>query len=122
MRRNLTKSEERAYRLVHHEFKGLTVNEAARVMQVLPDRVRDFLQSAKKKAPQLFPILSPKQLYVLRAYENNIGAETIAIELRVSIDAVRRMVAFLRRRKFLVNKPKTVAYTPELDSRIIQRF
>ena len=64
MKRNITQKEEEAIRLVHHEFKGLTVYQAARVMQVSPAHIGKLLQSAKKKAPQLFPILTPRQLAV----------------------------------------------------------
>ncbi len=122
MKRNLTKAEEEVIRLTHHEFKGLTVYQTARVMKVSPAYVGKLLQSAKKKAPQLFPILTPKQVAVLRGYENNASQETIAVGLGVTVKAVKRVITFLRKHKFLENKPKTVAYTPLMDGQIVQKF
>lgn len=122
MKRNLTKAEEKVIRLIHHDFKGLTVCEAARVIQVTEAYVRELLQSVKKKAPQLFPILTPKQVAVLRGYENNASQETIAAGLGVSVYTVKRIVSFLRRHKFLENKPKIVSYTPLHDNQVVQKF
>lgn len=122
MKRNLTKAEEKVIRLVHHDFKGLTVVETARIMRVQPTYVWELLRSIKEKAPQLFPILTPKQVAVLQGYENNASPETIAAGLGVSVYAVRRIVAFLRKHKFLENRPKIVSYTPLHDSQIVQKF
>lgn len=122
MKRNLTKAEEKVIRLNHHDFKGLTINETARILQVQPAHVRDLLRSVKQKAPQLFPILTPRQVAVLRGYENKASQEVIAAGLGVAVKSVKRIVTFLRKHKFLVNKPKVIAYTPLQDGQIVQKF
>ena len=57
----ISKKEERAYRLCHHSFDGLSVSDAADVMRLTPRRVQQLLISLEKKAPQLFPILTLTQ-------------------------------------------------------------
>ena len=61
MKRILTKKEEMAIRLVHHDFFGMTTKLAALQMGLGQRRVQQLLQSVRLKAPQMFPILTKQQ-------------------------------------------------------------
>ena len=63
----ITEKEQQAYRLCHHDFAGLTVDQAANRMKVSARQVQKLLKSLEKKAPQLFPILSAKDKFIVES-------------------------------------------------------
>lgn len=54
MERLITEQEEQAIRLCHFNFGNLSTKAAAVIMGISQRRVQQLLQSAKKKAPQLW--------------------------------------------------------------------
>jgi predicted DNA-binding protein (UPF0251 family) len=53
-KRHLTVRQEQAFRLTSRDFQGLSVQEAAKRMNITPRGVKYLLQMVRKKAPQLF--------------------------------------------------------------------
>lgn len=68
MVRQVTKLEEQAYRLRHHDFEGLTMKETAERMDVSERTISRLLKNLKQKAPQLFPILTSQQFFIYNCY------------------------------------------------------
>ncbi len=122
MKRNLTEQEEQAIRLVHHDFGGLTIEEAATVM-CLPCRfVKYLLESAQKKTPQLFPILNARQQFILAGWKSGASHEDIAEVLGVEVRALERDITFLREHGHIYDKPKEIPYAPHMDDQIWEKF
>jgi len=122
MKRNLTHLEERIIRYHHHEFKGLTFSETAKVCELTEPDLRAALAEIKRKAPQLFPILTPRQVAVRTGWENNLSQAAIAAGLELTEAQVKQDYEFLRVHKFVAARPVTVAYADHMDDKIIQRF
>ncbi len=120
--RILTEQEEQAVRLCHHDFKNLTLTEASRVMRITPLEVKTLLRSAKKKAPQLFPILTPRRLNVLHCKENGMTREETAIKLNMTERQVQRAVVYLYKYKFLAPLPTVGRYNMGMDEQVVERF
>lgn len=134
MKREITKDEERAYRLCHHEFGGWTVKDAAYKMKLSESKVRRLLKSMKSKAPQLFPILTKHQYRVYRFYMRGFSQQIIAKLLRTTQSAICR--TFERMKKNGIKglnmgsrvrirchgENDVVSYTPSMDKHIKQKF
>lgn len=83
--RCITTSEEAAYRLCHHDFYGLTQQDAATVLGIKQSAVAQRLASLKDKAPQLFPILSQKVALVYHCFTaDNMPVKQIAEKLKLT--------------------------------------
>lgn len=102
--RVITKQEERALRLCHHDFNGYPITDVARIMSITPKKVKALLKSVERKAPQLFPILTPRQRTILRLYDECLSRDIIAESLGITIFALKQEVVFLRKHGFLVSK------------------
>ncbi len=57
MERCISKLQETVYRLVHHEFGGKTVAEAAMALEIPETAVERLLAEMEEIAPQLFPLI-----------------------------------------------------------------
>lgn len=124
MKQMLTKQETEAYRWCHHDFKGLSTFETGKRMGLSQRRVQQLLQSVKRKAPQLFPILTQRQVDVdLLINEQGWTFEETAKALRISTPAVSNIVEAMKKKgvKFLRRKP-TESYQNWMDSQIQQKF
>ncbi len=124
VKRLLSKLEEQAIRNCHHDHCGLTTKEAAVVMGIGQRRVQQLLRNAKRKAPQLFPILTKRQTYI-RSLINDYGCtfEEVARILFISIRTVDSTVNTLRKKGVLFGKRKqTVAYQDFMDSEIKEKY
>ena len=122
MKRNLTKKEEQTIRFVHHDFKGLTVVETARIMRIHPRQVLRLLCSAKKKAPQLFPILTPRRVAVFQAWKNGLNRKDMAACLNLTEWQILKDCEFQYKHKFITARPATTRYANNMDDKVIQRF
>lgn len=123
MRHTLSEQETQAIRLCHHDFKGWTRKIAADYMGVSEQRLSSILQSAKKKAPQMFPILTQRQLAVYDAMKKyGLNREGVANLLPLPIKKVDAIIAQLRRKGVSLTVPKTVRYEPHMDNQVKQRF
>jgi len=116
-KRVLTLREEQAIRLCHHDFQGLTQTEAAMKLGVSQQRLSQLLQTAEKKAPQMFPILPPLEGRVYKMVVE-VGAkyEEIAKLLGVDLEAVYNAVRELKNKGFNLSRPTVERFRKELDS------
>lgn len=121
--RVITEKEEEVIRLCHHDFQGLTHAEAARKLNVSRQRVESLLKSAKRKAPQMFPILSPLQGQVYKLIiENGSNYDTIATLLHRSKEAIYGAVYQLREKGFNLSRPDLVRYDKNMHSQPKEKF
>lgn len=127
MNRTVTKLEEQAYRLCHHDFDGLTVAEAAIRMELREHIVRRLLKSLKRKAPQLFPILSKRQflIYKLRTEKGHTQQEIAGI-LRTTQSNVQEALDRMEKQGMpglnVEGLGDTVSYDGSMDKFIKQKF
>ena len=97
--RIISLDEESVYRLCHHDFGGLTTQDAAFLIGMSTRRINQLLESLEQKAPQLFPILTKKQVEI-RDYINERGLNygQIAHILGISINTIADTVTVLKRK------------------------
>jgi len=96
-------------------------NEAAKKLGCSFLFVRATLRQIEKKAPQLFPILTPRHRAILLMYDQHMSRASIAVALGISEQELNREVAFLRKHKFLWNR-KMDQYDPLVDGQVKERF
>jgi len=123
-KRQITKREEQAYRLVSPDFGGLSTTEAAKKMGITTSALSKLLKRMSKKAPQLFPILTERQneLFNLLMGRGLTVAEA-AEELGISYKQASRIVAKLYELGLLNERTgKTLSYEPHLDDKVIRKF
>ena len=121
MERVIPEQVEQAIRLCHHDHMGVSIENAAATMKVTVDEFKKLLRGAKRKAPQLFPILTPQHRAVLAMYDQGISRAAIAEGLDITLPVLKRRVAFLRRHGHLRDR-KMVRYQPHMDSQVKEKF
>lgn len=121
MLRILTHKEEQAIRLCHQDHQGVSVESAAATMDITVANVKRHLRNAEKKAPQLFPILTPQHRAILALYDRHTSRKAIAEGLGISEAVLGREVTFLREKGFLFNRGAE-QYDPSMDSQVKERF
>ena len=124
MKRVITELEEKVIRLVHHDFKGLTQAEAAQRLDVSQSLISETLTRVKKKAPQLFPILTKQQDVIKRCIADwGFTHQGVAKLLDVSKDTIDSTVATMKAKGVYFEKPrKTIRYETYHDEQVKQRF
>ena len=124
MKRNLTEFEEQVIRLIHHDFEGLTQRETAERLGTSQGSVSRALARIKKKAPQLFPILTTRQAAIhLRITELGQTHQEIADVLNVSVKTVDRIVEQMRIKGVnFAGPPKTTQYETYMDGEVKRKF
>lgn len=124
MNRKVTKDEELAYRLCHHEFGGHSVPVTAAIMGIKPSKVYRLLASLKKKAPQLFPIMTRKQYVIYKHYISGMTQNEIATVLGRSTSNIQAILKCIERKGFpmLGINGKTVRYNSSMDKHIKEKF
>ena len=120
-KRILSQLEEKVFRACHHDFGGLSIEEAAEKIGCLPGTVKLVLKRVEKKAKQLFPILTPQHRAILLMYDKHMSRTSIAVALGVTEQKLHKEIAFLRKHKFLWNR-KVDQYDPLMDGRVKERF
>ena len=123
----ITEQEQQAYRLRHHEFEGLTEAEAAEEMGINKPRVRQLLQSLKRKAPQLFPILTRHQFLVYDFYVGKgLSQKEIAKLFNITQQSIDETLQRMKDSGMpgieLEGMGDTISYTPEIENQIKQKF
>ena len=124
MKHILTKKEQQAYRLCHQDFAGLITKEAGKRMGVSQRRIQQLLQGVKQKAPQLFPILTARQVCIdVLINENGYSYQDVVRAMNISISTVSNIVEAMKKKgvKFLRRKPK-VSYQDYMDKQVIEKF
>ena len=120
-KRILSHLEEKILRLVHHDFGGFSIEEAAKKMGCSPETIETMLKQIERKCPQLFPILTPQHRAILLMYDKHMGRTSIAVALGVTEQKLHKKIAFLRKHKFLWNR-KVDQYDPSMDGHVKERF
>jgi len=88
-KRLITEKQEKAFRLVHHDFEGLTLAEAAERMGTTYQAVSKLLAQCEKVMPQFFPILSKQEVRCHHCLTvEGLSPKDIAQTLGISIKAV----------------------------------
>lgn len=124
MKRILTEQEVEVIHFCHHDHCGYATSTAAIMMKISQRRVQQLLNSAERKAPQLFPILSTQQNRV-KDFINDWGMtfEQIASELKISVHTVDSVVTTLKEKGvFIEKRKKTVPYQNFMDSQVKEKF
>ncbi len=124
MKRLMAKKQEQVYRLRHHDFEGLSTKETAERLKISESSVYRILHGLKKKFPQLFPILNPRQA-AIHLYITDCGFthSEIADIMNISVKTVDRIVEQMRIKEVNFAKPpKTVQYQEYMDSKIKRVF
>lgn len=116
-----------AYILRHHDFLGLSAEEAAERMGISQGRVNQLLQRMRELAPQLFPILTERQAEVwhYRTVEGLTNAE-IAEHLGVAESTIQKTIQRVGHKLGVTTKPhRTTVMDPramEGLTGIVQKF
>jgi predicted DNA-binding protein YlxM (UPF0122 family) len=83
--RLITQKQEAVYRLCHHDFFGLSQEEAAEVLDVDQRTISDRLSRMKEIAPQLFPVLSKNVAAIYNRFvTDNMSVREVADDLCLS--------------------------------------
>lgn len=120
--RVLSHFEEKILRSVHHDFEGLSIKEVAEQNGLTVTEVKTILSVIERKAPQLFPILTPRHREILKLYDEGKDQQIISEHLGISLRTLQREFDFLRKHKFLWPIGKILRYEPYMDGETVMRF
>jgi len=122
--RQWTEQEERIFRMVHHDFDGLTIREASDKLGLSTRRIQYILKGIKKKAPQLFPILTKRENTIATMLlEKGLSIEQIAIASGKTENHIKVIIHRMKEKGFVIpNIKEPVRYTPEHDNKIKEKF
>jgi len=120
-KRILSQLEENIIRQHHHDFGGLSIAETAKKLGCSSESIKAALRRIKKKAPQLFPILTPQHRAILMMYDKHMNRASIATALGITKKQLSTKVAFLRKHNFLWNRTID-QYDPLMDSQVKTKF
>lgn len=125
MARLITKNQERALRLVHHNFKGLSRAEAAKRMDISQSALSDLLAKVKKVMPQYFPVLTKLEARCYHLYcTEGRDVEDIAEHFRLTPNSVYKTLKRTRGKGMCFSEPKgrVLRYEPGMDGNVKQKF
>lgn len=123
VKRHLTEWEEQVVRTVHHDFGGHSRKNAARHLGTTKNAIDSALKRVKRKAPQLFPILTRQQKQVYDLLNKGYTRNTIAAIQRTSTKNIDNIIQQLHKKGFDQHRLKTtIAYDPHMDDRIVRKF
>ena len=106
MKRLLTKRQEQALRLCHHDFDGLTQKAAAKIMGIAQKNVHQLLERVKKVLPQYFPIIMKQEAEIYCYYMEGWSWDMIAEHLGLTKRAVYFTLGRARRKGMHFANPK----------------
>ena len=114
----VTKKQLQAYVLISGEHQGMTTKQAARIMGISSRAVVSLLKRMEKIMPDLFPLLTKDEASVRLHYlfdGTKPDFNTKKMEnLRASLYKKGQLPK--------LTPAKTVAYSPNMDSQVIQKF
>jgi len=124
MTRTITQFEEQVLRLIHHDFEGRTQREAAKQLKCSQSQISDAVSRLKRKAPQMFPILTRQQAFIQKCIcEDGLTHQEIAMLLGLNENTLKSRIARLRNKGVSFEKPKrTFQYGEYMDSKIRHKF
>jgi len=123
--RVISKKDQAIYEMCHHEFQGLSQQEAASWLGISSSAVHDTLQRVKAVAPQLFPIITKRQFEVVQLITcDGLMHEEVAERLGVTVSAISNTVEVLKKRgfKFPTRTKPPVKFNEYQDKFIREKF
>ena len=123
--RTISERQEQILRAVHHDFKGLSQADAAKVLGISQQTVCKELALMKKLIPQMFPILTQMEVKYTHYYdvEGWTGieiAEYFEVEPSIVYKTVQR--AHKKVGPAHKNKDRVSKYDPNMDDDIKEQF
>ena len=96
-KRLITERQEQVLKLCHHDFRGMTQEEAAKIMGITRRAVCFLLERVKKVLPQYFPILTKHEAkiyhyYMVEGWDVSEIADYFELEERTIYYALERAV------------------------------
>lgn len=124
-KRLITKRQEQALKLCHHDFKGLIQEEAAKVMGISKSTICELLARVKKVLPDYFPILTKQEANVYHHYEK-LGwtVDEIAESTKLSHETIYGTLHRAKRKgmSFTKAKGRILRYHEGMDDEIVFKF
>lgn len=125
-KRLITKRQEEALKLVHHDFIGLSQTEAAKRMNISQAAVSNLLAKVKEILPDYFPILTKLETQIYHYYMvEGWGVDEIAEYTESSPDTIYKTLQRAKAKGmfFTETKKKMLSYNSEMDdNQIKQKF
>lgn len=125
MERLITERQEQIYRMRHHDFGGMSTKQVATMLGVEVQCINLHMREMKKVAPQLFPILTCRQLEVYKLYvEMNLSGNAVSELLSIARPTVQSKLDEIKRKGLHVPKraKRIVRYSCWMDSKVIRKF
>ena len=125
VKRLITKYQEQALQLCHHDFAGLSRIEAAKKMGISQSALSGLLARVKKVMPNYFPILTKIEAERYHLYcTEGWSVEEIAERFGVTPDSVYKTLQRAKHKGAYFNSPKgrALSYNPSMDARVIHKF
>lgn len=125
-KRLITHRQEKALRLCHQDFEGLSQAEAAKRMNITQSTLSNLLAKTKKVLPQYFPILTKQEaecyhLYMDEGWSVDEIAEHFGLTPRSVYYALQR--ARDKGMPFTEARKKMLSYNSDMDDgQIKQKF
>ena len=93
-------------------------------MGVSQRRIQQLLQNIEQKCPQLFPVLTKRQVEIQSLInDGGLTFEQIAQLLDISIHTVKSIVLTLKiKGVYLEKRRPTVSYQKWMDDKILEKF
>ena len=126
MERLITEYQEQIYRMRHHDFGGMSTKQVAVKLGVTPKCINSHMRRMQKIAPQLFPILTKRQMdvYILREV---MGMTYVEINkyLGISWQTAARTVWYMREKGMYLQPDclhRVDRYSSWMDSKVTHKF
>lgn len=124
-KRLITEKQEQALKLCHHDFEGLTQEEAAEKMGISHQAISDLLTRIEKVLPQYFPILTKHEAKIYHYYmTEGWSTEEIAEYTEKSQRTIQLTLQRARDKGmyFTEAKGRVLSYDESMDAHIKQTF
>lgn len=126
MKRLITERQEQIFRLRHHDFGGMSTKQVATMLGVSLKCINSHMRQMKKIAPQLFPILTQRQMDVYILYEE-MGMTHPEVEkhLGMSVGTSGATVFYIRKKGMFLQPDclhRVDTYSSWMDSKITRKF
>ncbi|KKN21068.1 hypothetical protein LCGC14_0928940 [marine sediment metagenome] len=124
-KRLITKKQEQALKLCHHEFDGLTQVEAAEQVGISHQAISDLLARVKKVLPQYFPIFTKLEMRWYHYYMvDGWSVADIAEYTESSPDTIYKALKRIRSKGAYFTEPtnRVLSYDESMDANIKQKF
>ena len=124
-KRLITKKQEQALILCHHDFEGLEQALAAKHMGISQQAISKLLAGVEKVLPQYFPILTKHEAQIYHYYMvEGWGVKEIADYTELSLNAVYKTLQRTRDKGmfFSDTKGRVLSYNEDMDDQVKQKF